>query len=575
MTIKSRWEKEIPRCSLQQWIFGSSRGPLEGGKVLIDADRSETHYLTITEFRLLAKRIALGLQAAGLKPGDRVLVYSGNSIWFPAVLLGTLMAGGIFTGANPGFVARELAYQIRDSGASFVFSAPYVLDVALEAAQEANLKPSQIFVFDAEVNAKEAEPKYEPHDESTGTRHWAELLKGTLPKAESWDWIEPANPSETTCCLNYSSGTTGVPKGVEITHSAYVANGEGVTFMMSLDPKASEKRKNAANLCFLPMYHALAQTYFVANLPRLRDPTYVMPYFDFETMLKHVQKYRINNLVVVPPIVVALAKHPLSRKYDLSSIEALGCGAAPLGPDAIKECEALWPSGAVKIRQGWGMTEVTCTALSWDPRIEPGETTAVGELMPNFYAKLVEIDGSDRPITEANKRGELWVSGPTMLKGYWGNRAATEATIVYDKEDGNRRYLRTGDIAYFEKYEAGTFVHVVDRLKELIKVKGNQVAPAELESVLLQRPDIIDAGVVGVTIKGEEYPRAYVVLAPNVETTGEEIAKWIEPKVARYKHLRGGVAIIDAIPKNPSGKILRKILRDQAKAEVGDKPSKL
>lgn len=220
------------------------------------------------------------------------------------------------------------------------------------------------------------------------------------------------------------------------------------------------------------------------------------------------------------------------------------------------------------------MTEVTCTALGWDPRLEATETTAVGELMPNFYAKLVETDGSDRPITEANKRGELWVSGPTMLKGYWNNPQATNATIVYDKEE-NRRYLRTGDIAYVERYEAGTPFHVVDRLKELIKVKGNQVAPAELESVLLQRPDIIDVGVVGVTIKGEEYPRAYVVLAPGVKTTGEDIVKWIEPKVAKYKQLKGGVAIVDAIPKNPSGKILRKILREQAKAEVGDKPSKL
>ncbi|TLD24052.1 hypothetical protein PspLS_06852 [Pyricularia sp. CBS 133598] len=574
MTIKSRWENEIPNCSLQQWIFGSSRDPLEGGKVFIDADRPDTHYLTIAEFRSVAKRIAIGLQAAGLKPGDRVLVYSGNSIWFPAVLVGVLMAGGIFTGANPGFVARELAYQLRDSGASFMFAAPVVLDVALEAAAEANMKPSQIFVFDPEINAKDGEPQYEPDSEGTGARHWAELLKGTLAKAETWDWVEPANPTETTCCLNYSSGTTGVPKGVEISHSAYVANGEGVTFVMNLDPEIAENKKSLTHLCFLPMYHAMAQTYFVANYPRRRDPTYIMPYFDFEKMLQHVQNYRINALVVVPPIVVALAKHPLARQYDLSSVENVGCGAAPLGAEAIKECEALWPARNVKIRQGWGMTEVTCTALGWDPRTEATETTAVGELMPNFYAKLVETDGSDRPITEANKRGELWVSGPTMLKGYWNNPQATSATVVYDKEE-NRRYLRTGDIAYVERYEAGTAFHVVDRLKELIKVKGNQVAPAELESVLLQRPDIIDVGVVGVTIKGEEYPRAYVVLAPGAKTTGEEIAKWIEPKVTKYKYLKGGVAIVDVIPKNPSGKILRKILREQAKAEVGDKASKL
>ncbi|KAI0878150.1 acetyl-CoA synthetase-like protein [Hypoxylon argillaceum] len=560
MVIPSRWEAPIPVCSLPKWVFGSSFGPLPDSPQFIDPDHPKSRIITRAGYRLWAKRIALGLQRAGLKTGDRVLLFSGNNLFFPSVFMGVLMAGGIFTGANPTFVARELAYQLKDSGAYILIAADSSMEIAMEAAQQVGLSKNRVYSFDATgLDKQQGKARL-------GSRHWTSLLASELD-ATKFDWVEPRDPKTTTCCLNYSSGTTGVPKGVEVSHYAYVANCVQVNFLEELDPEITEKRKTYRHLCFLPCYHAYGQTYFASSVPHSGLPVYVMPSFDFAKMLQHIQDYRISHIVAVPPIIVTLAKHSSTREYDLSSVQSVSSGAAPLGLEICDELSKLWPENKVIVRQGWGMTELTCTASSWHPT-EIRRTSAVGEIVPNCKAKIIATDGSGE-ITSANKKGELWVSGPIMMKGYWGKPEATASTIHIDP-DGTR-WLKTGDIAYIDKYEAGGKLHVVDRIKELIKVKGNQVAPAELEAVLLDNAAITDVAVVGVTINGNELPRAYVVPNPAVKVTEQEIAKWLEPRVTRYKWLKGGVKFIDAIPKNPSGKILRKQLRDLATKEVGDR----
>ncbi|KAH8893194.1 acetyl-CoA synthetase-like protein [Thozetella sp. PMI_491] len=567
MVIESRWKVDIPKCSLQQWIFSSATDPLPDRKAFIDPEQPDTHFLTLSDYRLLAKRVALGLQAAGLPKGGRVLVFSGNHIYYPSLFIGVLAAGGIFTGANPTFTPRELAYQLKDSEASFAIVADYALETAFEAAKEAGLPRDRIFVFGGNANSAEIAHASAPLPGAAGrvdgARHWTELLKDNLSEAKGWSWTEPENPAETTCCLNYSSGTTGVPKGVEISHSSYVANGVGVIFLSENDPSITRNRAAATALCFLPMYHAYAQTYFVANYAKNGIPSYVMPKFDFIKMLEYVQKYRITSLTCVPPVVVALAKHPAVKNYDLSSVIGIGCGAAPLASEVQAEVQGLFPSGDVYLRQGWGMTELTCTALAWDLTLDAKD--GVGELIPNARARLVDPD-TGKEIRKAKTRGEIWVSAPTVMRGYWRKEQATRDTVHVDK-DGTR-WLKTGDIAYVDKYGPGGIFFIVDRLKELIKVKGNQVAPAELEGILLERPDVVDAAVIGVTIKGEEVPRAYIVREPSSKTSGKEIAEWLSKKVARYKRLKGGVVFIDTIPKNP---ILRKHLRELAAKEVGDR----
>lgn len=551
MVIRSRWAIPIPECSLPKWIFGSSKEPLEGGdgKALIDADRPDTHFLTFDDYRLLSKRIGLGLQRAGLRPGDRVLLFSGNNVYFPSAFLGVLMAGGVFTGANPGFVARELAYQLRDSGASFLIAAKDSLDVAVQAAEEAGLAKDRVYIFDAEQDPRGSRPAPGAKGRQRGLKHWTELIQTDLAEAAGWDWVEPSDPRNTTCCLNYSSGTTGVPKGVEISHYSYVANCEQVTFISKLDPEFQAKRERARGLGFLPFYHAYGQTYFVANYPHQRVPCYIMPKFDFLKMLQHVEKYRITSLACVPPIIVALAKHPAARKADLSSVESVGSGAAPLAGDVARECESLFKGQDVILTQGWGMTEVTCTCMAWDPN-STRASAGVGELMPNCFAKIMELDGKTE-ILEANKPGELWVNAPTLLRSYWNKPEATRDTVAVD-QDGTR-WLKTGDIAFIEEYKPGAIWHIVDRIKELIKVKGNQVAPAELEGVLLDHPAVTDAAVVGVTIDGEEFPRAYIEKTSGATLTEKELANWMASRVTRYKQLRGGVVFVDAIPKNPVG----------------------
>ncbi|KAF4838294.1 4-coumarate--CoA ligase-like 7 [Colletotrichum siamense] len=562
MPIKSRWSEPIPNCSLQKWIFGSSSAPLSDRKAFYDADRPETHYLTFADYRLVAKQIAIGLQKAGLKPGDRVLLFSGNNLFFPVIFIGVLMAGGIFTGANPTFVPRELAYQLKDSGAVFMVAAEGSLDTALAAAKEVQMPASNVFVFDTTIPGSSQPEK----PARGGARHWTELI-APKAQAEKFEWIEPADARTTTCCLNYSSGTTGVPKGVEITHYSYVANGCGVVKVSALEEDHEASIARSVGLCFLPLYHAYAQTYFVANFAKQGIPVYIMAGFDFVKMLTYIQRYRVTQLVSVPPILVALTKHPITAKFDLSSLESVGSGAAPLAEDVARQAEKLLKKPDLIVRQGWGMTEVTCTAMTWDPS-RLVRSSSVGELMPNYMAKLVDESGKE--ITEPKVPGELLVTGPTVMRGYWRNPKATQETIDTDSE-GNR-WLRTGDIAYVDEFKTGGLFYIVDRKKELIKVKGNQVAPAELEALLLERPDIADVAVIGVTINGEEFPRAYVVRSPGTNTSGEEIAKWLEERVAKHKRLRGGVAFTDVIPKNPSGKILRKILREQAKKEVGDEP---
>ncbi|KAK4462046.1 4-coumarate--CoA ligase-like 7 [Cladorrhinum samala] len=572
MVITSRWSVPIPRCSLQQWIFESANGPLPDRKAFIDPEKPDTNYVTMSNYRLLAKRVALGLQKAGLQSGDRVLIFSGNNIFFPSFFLGVLMAGGIVTGANPMMVPRELAYQLRDSEAKFMVTADYALKTAMEAAKEAGLPQEKIFVWGGAATPEAPEligsptPAPGPKGRINGIKHWTELLAGNLSQAQRWSWQEPTDPQETTCCLNYSSGTTGVPKGVEISHYSYVANGVGVVFNNRLAPDWREKEKRGRALCFLPLYHAYGQTYFVANMTKIGIPVYIMPAFDFIKLLEYIQRFRITTLAAVPPIVILVAKHPLTKKYDLSSLETMGSGGAPLSLEVSQEAQKLLPNAST-IRQGWGMTEVTCTSMAWDPNNTSPASGGVGELNPNCKAKLMSLDGKT-PVEKANERGELWVTGPTLMRRYWKKPEATADTIVVDS-DGTR-WLKTGDIAYIEEYKPGGIFHVVDRSKELIKVKGNQVAPAELEGVLLENPDVADAAVIGVTIKGEELPRAYVVKKPGSKASEQDVAKWMESKVTRYKQLKGGVVFVDAIPKNPSGKILRKLLRDRAASEVGD-----
>ncbi|PNY25941.1 4-coumarate-CoA ligase-like 7 [Tolypocladium capitatum] len=583
MPIASRWTCPLPELSLPSYLFGSPDGLLPQGKVFVDAG-NPSRSLTFDQFRLYSKKIGLGLQKLGVGPGDTVALISGNELFVPCLFLGVVMAGAIFTGVSPSFGTREVAHQLEDGRATVLIAATGVLDVAVEAAEMTRLPKTRIFTFDGST-ARPQNPSGASHADLP---HWTSLLASDRD-AEAFQWREPADVRAETCCLNYSSGTTGKPKGVELTHYSYVANGETGVFQGGLERELWGQTYEQRMLCFMPLYHAAAQTVYMIGAPKRGATSYIMSAYSLEALLRHIQDFRITELAVPPPVVAALVASPLSREHDLSSVRNVICGTAPLAPGLADGASGLFEDERVRLVQAWGMTELTCMGTIVDPRIPNGAPSSVGEAVPNSAIKV--MDGPHE-VTEPNRRGELWFTGPTLMKGYWRNPEATAQTMVED--DDGVRWLRTGDIVYLDSYGPGGNVHVVDRAKELIKVKGFQVAPAELEALLITRPDVVDVGVVGVTVDGGEVPRAYIVRAPGCTPTADDICRWMEGQVAHYKRLRGGVAFVDEIPRVPvrlddapgtlredgltretqqSGKILRRVLRERAQSEVANGPS--
>lgn len=350
MPQKSRWSVDIPITSLPSLLLGDNPEALPDTPAYIDTENPETLRLSWREYASWCRRVAAGLLDAGLCPGDRVLVYSGNNIFFPVVTLGVIMAGGIISTANPAFVARELAYQLQDSGARFLLIAESSMGTALEAAKLAHFSQKDIFIFDDALFG--AAPGL------SGTiRHWSHLI-APIQRGDSFRWKEIRTEEEArqTVALLYSSGTTGIPKGVEITHYSLVANCVQLGHLHSL---SSDKLRTHRLLAFLPMYHGLGLLSFSTMTPYRRIPTYIMKRYSLVPTLDNIAKFRITELMLVPPILVAMAKCIDARqgKYDLSSIRKVSVGAAPLSREMCEELEKLWPEGQVNVKQGWGMTE--------------------------------------------------------------------------------------------------------------------------------------------------------------------------------------------------------------------------
>ena len=402
-------------------------------------------------------------------------------------------------------------------------------------------------------------------------------MLGSPAEASTYRWqqLSPSQSQKQIATVNYSSGTTGLPKGVMITHANLIANSEQALHLkFANDPARRHRPSEERWIGFLPLYHAFGQLHTIILAIKLLTPVYVMSAFDFETLLQIIQTHKITTMAVAPPILVLLSKHPATAKYNLSSLEQIICGAAPLSPSLQNECTARF---AVRVGQGWGMTELTCAGTSV-PEGSQDFSGSVGVLMPGCEAKLIDPASGAEVLPSSgtsSSRGEIHIRGPNVMAGYWRNDTATLATMVHPGA-----WLKTGDVA---TYDASTKqFHIVDRLKELIKVSGQQVAPAELEALLLTHPVIADAGVVGVQERfdAQERVRAYVVLKPSGETAGEgaggkhvsgrDVQVWMEGKVARHKWLTGGVVFVGEIPKSAAGKIQRRVLREWAKNEQGE-----
>lgn len=506
----------IPEVPLTTFIFQETTA-VDDKPALIEGPTGRM--ITYAELKTSIRNAAAALAARGFKRGDVFGIVSPNIPEYAIAFHAVATLGGIITPVNPLYTADEVARQLRDAGARFLVCGAACIDKAREAANASGIE--EIFVF----------------GEADGATPFSSLLEneGNVPEVE-------INSREDLVALPYSSGTTGLPKGVMLTHYNLVANlcqMKGLDYFFERDTL----------ICLLPLFHIYGLV-VVLNMGLYTGATIVtMPRFDLEQFLQIVQRYKITLAHLVPPIVLALSKNPVVDRYDLSSLHTIFSGAAPLGEGLTRACTSRIKCD---IRQGYGMTETSPVTHSSPADSAHVRFGSVGTPAPNTECKIVSLASGAE--LGANEEGEICVRGPQIMKGYLNQPEATAQTI--DAEG----WLHTGDVGYAD--EEGHFF-IVDRAKELIKYKGFQVAPAELEAILLSHPAIADAAVIPWPDEEcGEVPKAFVVLKTELEITSDQIIDFVATRVAPFKKIRY-LDFTDKIPKSPSGKILRRVLIDR------------
>jgi len=502
--VTSPWpDLDLPDVALTAFLLAAAAQRPDHPAV---ADAATGRSLTYGELAHQVERVAAGFAAQHLRKGDVVAILAPNSPEWLVACHGAITAGGVVSGLNPLWSADEVAAQIHDSAARFLVTTGPLAATARAAVEQAGVG-TRLVLLDGQAPDAIA---------------LADLL--ACPDAAPDVAIDPAVD---LALLPYSSGTTGLPKGVILTHRACIANVLQTIAALQIGP-------DDRTLAVAPFSHAVGWG-VVANCALHIGATVVtLPRFDPHAFLGAIQEHRVTQTVVVPPVVLALARHPAVADYDLSSLNWLACGAAPLGADLQRECMARL---GIPVVQGFGMTEAVAT-IAADRIDTPVTAGSCGHLLPGVQARI-------DPMT-----GELWIRSTALMTGYLGRPDATATTV---DDDG---WLHTGDVGHFDENGA---LFVVDRIKELIKVKAYQVAPAELEAVLRTHPAVADAAVIGVPDeRAGEVPKAFVVARTPV--SADELTAHVAAHVAPYKQVRH-VEFIDAVPVSPSGKILRRLLR--------------
>ncbi len=502
--------------SLPAYVFAgaAARGDRPA---LIDGPSGRTlTYATLDE---QVRRAAAGLAARGFGKGDVLGIHCPNLPEFAIAFHAPALLGGTVTTSNPLLTVHELVKQLADANATVLVTVPELMDKARPAAEQAGVR--EVIVF----------------GEADGATSFSALLESGEEPPEV-----PINPADDVVALPYSSGTTALSKGVMLTHRNLVAN------CLQTDDH-QPLGKDDLTVVFLPLFHIYALT-VVLNRGLANGATIVtMPRFEMEPFLELVQRHRATRLFLVPPVILGLAKSPLVDRFDLSSVKSIMVGAAPLDAELAESCAKRIGCPVI---QGYGLTETSPVShLTPMDRNKPG---SVGPLVANTEARLVDL-ATGEPAGPG-ERGEIWIRGPQVMKGYLGQPVITAEAF----SDG---WFRTGDIACVD--EDGYFT-IVDRAKELIKYKGFQVPPAELEGILVSHPSVADAAVIGVPdVEAGEIPKAFVVL--KGVATASELMAYVAERVAPYKKIRL-VEVIDQIPKSASGKILRRVLVEQERTRA-------
>lgn len=522
---------DIPDVSVYDVLFGNLAAEDLDRPAITDTATGTT--VSFGELKGMIDAFAGALAARGITTGDVVGLHCPNSLAFAVAFHGIMRAGATVTTLGSLLNAQDIAKQLRGSGARFLLTTSALGDAGSVGATEAGLAADSIV------------------DLADPTRGLQVMVQeGSAPPEVDFD------PATHVAALPYSSGTTGVPKGVMLSHRNLVAN--ILQIAMRLEPNGLDR--DSTVMAVLPFFHIYGMNVLLNSCLYVRSHIVTMPAFDLEKFLEAHQKFGITFTFIAPPIAVALAKHPVVDNYHLGNLETVLSGAASLDAHLA---EAVATRLGVRILQGFGMTETSPVTNVSDVGVTPLDS--IGPPVSNTEVKIVDIESPQleeiQPPAnpgERSREGEMWIRGPQVMLGYLNNPEATAATLTADG------WLRTGDIANYD-HEGNPYV--VDRMKELIKYKGYQVPPAELEALLMTHPAIADAAVVGYLREsdGEELPRAFVVLQPAVEpgdpeASAEALMEWVAERVTPYKKIRM-VEFINAIPKSSTGKILRKDLK--------------
>ncbi|KAL8645856.1 MAG: hypothetical protein Q9210_006479 [Variospora velana] len=524
---------------LLSYIF--DRKPADPEKpVLIDAS-DPLCFITFTTARSAVQKLIAGLRAEGLQKGDCVCINAFNDIYYPILMLAIIGAGGVFTGSNPSYTSLELNHQIRVSQAKFLIAEPQMLSTTLESAKACDIPETNVFTFETRGQAS-----------VPGRKSWKSLLEHGVADWSTFDNLEEAK--STIATFAFTSGTTGFPKAAMTSHLYAVSQ------LQCLERQTPPYE--VSRLICLPAFHAFAVPLFTGCAIGNQQAAYVMRRFELAAYVQYIRHYQITEIPMVPTMLVAVLRSSSTRKQDLQSLRSVWIGGSPLRSSTQKDFKALLHPDTL-VTQIWGMTEIGWATLFFWP--ENDSTGSVGRLVPGMSSKLVAEDGS--VITDDHCKGELFVKGASMMNGYFKDPVATTATI---DQDG---WLRTGDVAYRVK---GKW-YIVDRKKDLIKFHGWQVAPAELEAVLLTHSQVANAAVIGIPMEDGtgEGPHAFVVLKPKCRgdsrahrmkrdidaATEEELKTYLASRLAKYKALQG-VSFVKDIPRTASGKLQKFKLKE-------------
>lgn len=501
---------DVPDISITDMLF---RGLSGRAQEVVIVDGPTGREIRAGEMIDRIKRLAGGLTERGVLPGGTVAILAPNMPEYPIVFHAVAWGGGTVTTINPTYTAPEIRHQLVDAGARVLVTVPAFADVARDAITGTAVGDIVVIGADSGLSLDD--------------------VMGAPLAAQA-----PVDLARHVVVLPYSSGTTGRPKGVMLSHRNLVAN---------VTQSAAVSRIGPADVAvaFLPFFHIYGMTVLMNLFLQQQAKLVTMPRFELELFLRLIETHRATRLYIVPPVALALAKHPLVDQFDLSSVEEIFSGAAPLGPDT--EIAVGRRFGARSV-QGYGMTEMSpISHMTVAGHVRHGSS---GQAVPSTECRIVD------PVTLADaapgQEGELWVRGPQVMMGYLNNPAATAETLMPEG------WLRTGDLAVIDD---DGFMFIRDRLKELIKYNGFQVAPAEVEAALCAHPGVSDAAVVGRPDEAAgEVPIAFVVRAPGSDVDEAALQLHVKACLATYKH-PGAYRFVDSVPKSASGKILRRELR--------------